>query len=158
MLLAGGQRRFVACTCAELEHVGPQAGRGVGDRQPHQVGALFVQVGVDLDRGVHLLALLVQFDQLRGRVNLHEQGQAFLALDGDLFCLGGGDVAVHLEQAVGVDTPDVLHIDPGAVGGLVVALGHLLKPFAGDGAAIGRAPFYGNTEKFGLCHGLGSLW
>ncbi|MNF93087.1 hypothetical protein D3C85_1204860 [compost metagenome] len=109
---------------------------------------------MDLDRGVDLLALLVEGNQLRGGVNLDEQGEALLPFDLDLFGLGGGDVAIHLEHASRVVAADVLHVDPGAVGALAVALGHLLNPFAGNGTAIGGAAFNGDTEEFGLgCHG-----
>ncbi|MNQ58493.1 hypothetical protein D3C85_727010 [compost metagenome] len=149
VLLAIGQR-VDGGLAAEGQHLGAEARGGVGDRQPHQVGAFLVQVGVDLDGGVDLLALLVEGDQLRGGVNLDEQGQALLALQLDLLGPGGGDVAVHLEHAVGVPAADVLHVDAGAIGALVVALGHLLDPVAGDGAAIGGPAFNGDTEEFGL--------
>ena len=83
-LLARLQRAGVGVLGGERQHLGAQAGRAVGDAQADQVGLAGVgEIGIHLDRGVDLLAGLVQGDQLVGRLDLREQRQAVLAVDLD---------------------------------------------------------------------------
>ncbi|MOA07682.1 hypothetical protein D3C78_1273910 [compost metagenome] len=135
---------------AELQGVGAQAGRAVGDGQAYQIGLAGAgELRVHLDGGVDLLALLVQRYQAFGRLDLGEQGQLLLAGDLGFFRLQSQHVAIGAELAARPGRAVVLAVEAGAVGVRVVLLGHVLDPAALDLAAVGGVALDGDAEPLG---------
>ncbi|MDT4838455.1 hypothetical protein FQZ97_722130 [compost metagenome] len=142
---------------AEGEHVGTEAGRGVGDGHADQVGLACVgEVLVQLDGGVDLLLGLVEGDEVGGGFDLGEQGELAFAVDVDLFGLDRQYVAVGTEGGIWQQAAQVLQPDAGAVGAAIEVARGLFQPVALDGAFVGGGAFDGDTEPFGaeFLHGV----